>query len=244
MGVARNVESAIIASGRKRPPQHLIHNICSIIWEQFIQEKVADQMSHKEFRDMDALIVKVGCQMDLFPQVGETCTVTIANAVFEPRSAPVDQTPAFETFFQLLLKSFSRKKHPSDDDEHVDEDSKKSFRGSVRDVTDRNIPPEYRVIAIRHPRGFNVYLPYVELNGSESLADYLSRVEDEDLKNITLKTGVSNKTLEAQSLTMNYLKYSLSAKPYRPSVQSQEAYKYLLNLDRSINHLYIHSLHF
>lgn len=58
---------------------------------------------------MDALIVKVGCQMDLFPQVGETCTVTIANAVFEPRSAPVDQTPAFETFFQLLLKSFSRK---------------------------------------------------------------------------------------------------------------------------------------
>lgn len=50
MGVARNVESAIIASGRKRPPQHLIHNICSIIWEQFIQEKVADQMSHKEFR--------------------------------------------------------------------------------------------------------------------------------------------------------------------------------------------------
>ncbi|KAI6748793.1 hypothetical protein HG531_007740 [Fusarium graminearum] len=236
MGVARNVESAIIASGRKRPPQHLIHNICSIIWEQFIQEKVADQMSHKEFRDMDALIVKVGCQMDLFPQVGETCTVTIANAVFEPRSAPVDQTPAFETFFQLLLKSFSRKKHPSDDDEHVDEDSKKSFRGSVRDVTDRNIPPEYRVIAIRHPRGFNVYLPYVELNGSESLADYLSRVEDEDLKNITLKTGVSNKTLEAQSLTMNYLKYSLSAKPYRPSVQSQEAYKYLLNLDRKEKH--------
>ncbi|KAF5245654.1 hypothetical protein FAUST_1638 [Fusarium austroamericanum] len=190
---------------------------------------------------MDALIVKVGCQMDLFPQVGETCTVTIANAVFEPRSAPVDQTPAFETFFQLLLKSFSRKKHPSDDeddydDEHVDEDSKKSFRGSVRDVTDRNIPPEYRVIAIRHPRGFDVYLPYVELNGSESLADYLSRVEDEDLKKITLKTDVSSKTLEAQSLAMNYLKYSLSAKPYLPSVQSQEAYKYLLNFDRKEKH--------
>ncbi|QPC77701.1 hypothetical protein HYE68_008453 [Fusarium pseudograminearum] len=286
--------------------QHLIHNICSVIWEQLIQDHAAHRMFKNTFKaiivplpekDTDALIVKVGGQMGLFPQVGETCTVTIAKAVFKPRSAsPVDQTAAFKTFFQLLLMSSSQRlplqylnencselarplseteyelfcrtqeekdavggigdyqkrtrslcnaksdffksitgsqKPPSDDDEHVDEDSKKSFRGGVRNVTDRNIPPEYRVITIRRPRGFDVSLPYVELNGSESLADYLSRVEDEDLEKITLQTDVSNKTLKAQSLAMNSLKYPPSAQPFMPSDQSIEAYNYLINFDRN-----------
>ncbi|UZP36197.1 hypothetical protein NXS19_004013 [Fusarium pseudograminearum] len=233
--------------------QHLIHNICSVIWEQFILDNAADRMLKNSFeaiivplpeKDTDALIVKAGGQMDLFPQVGETCTVNIPKAVFKFRPAPVGHTAAFESFSQPLLSSFSQKvpleylnkncsQYDEDDEGYAVEDSQKSFRGSVADAIPLELPREYQVICIKRPRRFNVTLPYAKLKESESLPQYLSRIGWADWEKITLQTDVSDKILRAQSLAMNSLKYPTSAQPFMPSDQSQEAYNYLLNFDRS-----------
>ncbi|RBR08479.1 uncharacterized protein FIESC28_10227 [Fusarium coffeatum] len=89
---------------------------------------------------------------------------------------------------------------------------------------------------ITHPRiegaiDPKVGLPYATLM-EETIAQYVERVDESELVEVTIKMAISQKTIKAQSFALNALKHPPSAKPYLPEFRSQQAYRYTLRFDR------------
>lgn len=94
---------------------------------------------------------------------------------------------------------------------------------------------------ITHPRiegatDPKVGLPYATLM-EETIAQYVERVDENKLVEVTIKMAISQKTLKAQSFALNALKHPPSAKPppsatpYLPEFRSQQAYRSTLRFD-------------
>lgn len=124
------------------------------------------------------------------------------------------------------------------DDEYPAVLGSKSFTGRCVDGINFDIQHGFRTMSITHPEckestAAKASLPHARLHDDETLAQYTTRVGDEELVKIVLKTTSSHKAIKAQSSAINALKHPLSADP-SPSEQSQQAYRYLLNFDKSV----------
>jgi hypothetical protein len=136
---------------------------------------------------------------------------------------------------QLVKQSTTPQTRDNDegeDEEPAEDDSKHTFRGHCVSSDYHDIPRGFHTMLISHPRsdsGSKAKLPYASFKEGETLTAYISRVGDGGLTQIKVKMSTSEKTLKAQSHSLNSLKHPVGANA--PSPQSVEAYQYLLNFD-------------
>ncbi|CAG7557086.1 unnamed protein product [Fusarium equiseti] len=210
------------------PTNHLLHNISRLLWEQTIQERKTAGLAEQAFRavvvrtphvNKNMLVVKVGGREDLYPQSGDPCQVSIEGTTF-PKSSDEHDIAASAVYKALkdAEPQYDRLVYFNKNCEYVVVDpspdagsnnaSDHTFRGHCVDCIDLGIPRGYRTMIITHPKiegapAPKVGLPYTTLRNEETIAQYVERVDEHELVEVTIKTAISQKTIKTQSFAMN-----------------------------------------